>query len=272
MKIKPFIFLIIVLLPASAVFSQTFSLTFFNNGKEYKISLKSSDLKNTPSWNAEKDVDIPLPIREAIEIGRKNLRRFIPDAGDKWSVRDIALNRAGVDKWFYEVDFECPQKACAVNARVFNFFVKMDGSVVEPTISLIPTTVKPKYPRAIFARREFKVYANGNEYKVTIGDRELKDAATWNPEKEKAPPLSIQRAIAAGRDNLNLFEPLADDNWTVQKIYLQQPAPDKWFYIIEFHCMPEECKPFDTGNSMFIKMDGTIIEPTVTPVTQITKP
>jgi hypothetical protein len=141
MKLKFVILSAALLLSTSVVaFSQSIKASGFHNGYTYSYEIDDDTVKNTPSWNPEKE-DAPLSFRKAIDIARANLKRFAPKADDKWEVYKVQLQRIGTnfpvrknDKWIYEVEFYCFLGKCDVNDS-FTFYVKLDGTIVEPEVT-----------------------------------------------------------------------------------------------------------------------------------------
>ena len=142
MKLKFVILSSAFLLSTSAVaFSQSIKSSGFRNGYTYSYEIDDDTVKNTSSWNPEKE-NAPLSFRQAIDIARANLKRFVPKADDKWEVLKVELQRIGTnypvrkdDKWIYEVEFSCNLGKCDV-ADIFTIYVKLNGTIVEPEITL----------------------------------------------------------------------------------------------------------------------------------------
>jgi hypothetical protein len=107
-------------------------------------------------------------------------------------------------------------------------------------------------------------FSNGFAYKIEVSDDDLKDTPAWNPEKRDVAPLSLRRAIKVGRDNLKRFAPAADDKWDVEKVILHQMGADRWLYEVSFYCFMSKCGERNNGFTLYIKMDGRIVEPTKT--------
>ena len=137
MKLKSFAFSFALLLLSSiAVFSQEiYDSSLSRNGYIYHYVITYKTLKDTPSWNPEKK-DAPVSLRQAVEIGRNNLSRFVPEADDKWDLLGVKLHRIGWDKnkWIYEVEFYCFDKACKAGSSGFKIYVKLDGTMFEPKV------------------------------------------------------------------------------------------------------------------------------------------
>ena len=104
-------------------------------------------------------------------------------------------------------------------------------------------------------------FSNGYAYKIEVSSEDLKDTPAWNPEKGNVAPLSLRRAIQVGRSNLKRFAPHADDKWDVEKVVLHQMGKERWLYEVEFYCFMSKCGEQNHGFTIYIKMDGKIIEP-----------
>lgn len=142
MKLKFAILSVALLLSISATaFSQSINASSFRNGYTFSYKIDDDTVKNTPSWNPEKE-NAPLSFRQVIDIARANLKRFAPKADDKWEILEIKLQRIGThypvrkdDKWIYTVDFYCNLGKCDVT-NSFTIYVRLDGTIVEPEITL----------------------------------------------------------------------------------------------------------------------------------------
>jgi hypothetical protein len=109
---------------------------FLYNGLTFTYNISDADFKNTPSWHPETG-DAPLATRDALDIARKMLNRFVPD-GQRFEVEKINLERFEPHKWVFEVAFHCWDQRCSDTAVSFTVFVKMDGSVIEPEVTPTP--------------------------------------------------------------------------------------------------------------------------------------
>ena len=107
--------------------------TFVYNNLTFRYNITDDDFKNTPSWNPETD-DSPLSTREALNVARTTLHRFVPDEA-RFEVEKINLERFEPHKWVFEISFHCWDNRCSDTAVSFTVFVKMDGSVIEPEVS-----------------------------------------------------------------------------------------------------------------------------------------
>jgi hypothetical protein len=107
-------------------------------------------------------------------------------------------------------------------------------------------------------------FYGGHAYSYKISEEDLVNTPSWNPEKG-GPPLSLRKAVEIARVNLRRFVKKAD-GMAVEKIELRQMGIETWLYQIGFHCWKAECED-EAGNSftIYIKMDGSVIEPEVTP-------
>lgn len=106
---------------------------------------------------------------------------------------------------------------------------------------------------------------SGNgEFELLVSVEDLKNTPSWNPEEEDAPPLSVQDAIQIGRMNLKRLFPNVDDKWSLKKVELNQLGKNKWYYALDFYSSEEEYDDSETV-TIYIKMDGTIIERNLKP-------
>jgi hypothetical protein len=103
---------------------------------------------------------------------------------------------------------------------------------------------------------------DGNEYNYRLATDDVKNTPSWSPLNDD-PPLSMQNAVIIARDSLKRFVKNSDD-WKVNSITLKEVDTQKWIYDIGFACLKQECiKKFDTSFSLWIKMDGSIVEPEI---------
>lgn len=113
-------------------------------------------------------------------------------------------------------------------------------------------------------------FSTNNEYKIEITEADLKNTPSWIPENEEIVPLSFNEAIEIGRETVKRYIPTADNKWRLSGVMLYRMGKDKWLYSVSFHCS-QNCNGESGNFSVYIKMDGTIIEPTVTPRDKISK-
>lgn len=105
------------------------------------------------------------------------------------------------------------------------------------------------------------------KYTVKIFDEDIEKMPSWNPETEEA-PLSPRKAIEVARENISRFILQDSEKWVLENVSLSQvgsPGSDRWLYQAEFtnnHLLGTE---LDYGFSIFVKMDGTVVEPEVVP-------
>jgi hypothetical protein len=110
-------------------------------------------------------------------------------------------------------------------------------------------------------------FYGGNAYSYKITDEDLLKTPSWNPARD-GPPLSLRKAVEIARVKLRSFVKKAD-GLGVEKIALTQLGVEKWLYEVSFHCWRDECE--DSAGSdfnIYIKMDGSVIEPEITPETE----
>ncbi|CAN5570823.1 hypothetical protein BH10ACI1_BH10ACI1_22750 [soil metagenome] len=136
MKFKLVIFSIVFLLLVESAFSQVqWRENYYTiNEVKYTVKISKEDLKDTPSWNPEEEETAPLSLQKAIEIGRTNLKRIIPIADDKWRIWNISLEEMGENKWFYIIEFEPLTRLNGKHVKL-GIFIKMDGTIIEPTVT-----------------------------------------------------------------------------------------------------------------------------------------
>ena len=107
---------------------------------------------------------------------------------------------------------------------------------------------------------------SGFDYSIKVSDEDLRDTPAWNPEKEDAAPVSLRKAIEIARANLKRFAPESTEKWDVEKVALHQMGKDRWLYEVSFYCFLATCGGDDSGGfTLYVKMDGTILEPEKTP-------
>lgn len=143
MKIRIIVVSIALFLSTSVVVSgQSIKSSIFRDGFAYSYVIDDETVKNTPSWNPEKE-ESPLPFRQAIEVARRNLNKFATEADENWEVSKVTLQRIGTnfparkdEKWIYEIDFVCLLSKCESGSDSFTIYVKFDGKIVEPKVTL----------------------------------------------------------------------------------------------------------------------------------------
>jgi hypothetical protein len=264
-KIRYLSFLTFFFLSTLPVFGLGYThFWFIYNGNHYQGGFQSSEVENTPSWNPQKDDSVPLSIQNAIEIGRENLKPYIPNADEKWSVKRVDLNHVYGDKWFYSIHFYCLQPECAANARYFPVRLIMDGTFIEPN-RITPTNLVMQLE--VFSKEDFTFNFGTNVYRTKATTDDLKETPSWNPEKENTPPLSIQKALEIALDKINQSEQAASIKLNLDSIIFKNVGDDKWVYIIDFICTEELKTCGGRYFRVYVKMDGTIIEPAITPKT-----
>jgi hypothetical protein len=98
------------------------------------------------------------------------------------------------------------------------------------------------------------------KYSYEISDKTVMNTPSFNPEKEEA-PVSVRKAIEIARTSLIRFVPKADNKWELLRAELLRIGSG-WIYKIEFYCFLEKCVETDSF-TIYVKMDGTIVEPEV---------
>ena len=101
-----------------------------------------------------------------------------------------------------------------------------------------------------------------NLYSYKISKSDLPDTPAWNPEQEAA-PVSIRKALEIARSNLGRFVK-ESQAWDLEDMELKQLDKGKWLYSIFFTCWNKKCvSDYGSDFHIFVKMDGSIIEPVV---------
>ena len=107
----------------------------------------------------------------------------------------------------------------------------------------------------------------GNTYSHKISAEDLADTPSWNPEQGD-PPLSLRKALEIARGSLRRYKSKAEV-MSVEKIELRQMGVEKWLYEVAFYCWKDVCEDkAGNGFRIYVKMDGSVIEPEITPETK----
>jgi hypothetical protein len=111
---------------------------------------------------------------------------------------------------------------------------------------------------------------NGFTYTYHLSTSDIAHTPSWNPLKGE-PPVSLRKALEIATVNLHRFVKDAD-GWDVSHIDLKQMDTGKWIYEISFGCIHRGCIN-QTGSDfpILLKMDGSVVEPEVTPSRQAHK-
>jgi hypothetical protein len=111
----------------------------------------------------------------------------------------------------------------------------------------------------------FTRYVDGRRFSFKVTAEELQSLPSWNPETEDV-PLSARKAIEVAKINLSRFLP-TPDRWTLDHIDISRMTKDKWIYEVYFDCLSEDCGRRDSDWSfmIYVKMDGSIVEPVIEP-------
>ena len=110
-------------------------------------------------------------------------------------------------------------------------------------------------------------YIYGNKFTVRVFDEDIAKMTAWDPEKEES-PLSPRKAIEIARRNLPRFITKDTERWMLEGLSLEQigrPGGNKWLYQVAFTNDGLLGSGMDYSFSIFVKMDGAIIEPEVVP-------
>ena|SRR5258708_21389875 len=112
---------------------------------------------------------------------------------------------------------------------------------------------------------------DGYDYSITVSNENLRSTPSWNPEKQDAAPVSLRKAIEIARTSLKRFVTRNTDKWDVEKVTLHQMGKDKWLYEVGFYCFLATCGGDASGGfTIYVKMDGTILEPEKTLAKKLT--
>jgi hypothetical protein len=135
------------LLSSNSVTAQTSTTTTIFSYGENEVSYKYTDLDflNTPSWKPEEG-EPPVSLQRAMAVARTNLQRFVKNAGDL-KVKNLVLHAFGKDNWLYDISFDCSTEECkkSVSGQLFMIYVKMDGLIIEPKITLRKEKVRANH-------------------------------------------------------------------------------------------------------------------------------
>ena len=109
---------------------------------------------------------------------------------------------------------------------------------------------------------------NNLTFRYDLQDSDFKDTPSWNPETEES-PLSVPKVVAIARVNLQRFVSDAE-KFEIEKIKLERFEPHKWLFEISFHCWDKQCSDTSMSFPIFLKLNGSIVEPKVTPKERVT--
>ena len=107
-------------------------------------------------------------------------------------------------------------------------------------------------------------YIYGQKYTIKVFDEDFETMLSWNPETEEA-PLSVRMAIEVSQRNLARFISKDTEKWVLDKVTLSQPCKTKWLYEVEFLNLDLLGSEMDMAFTIFVRMDGTIVEPEIVP-------
>ncbi|HYX72922.1 MAG TPA: hypothetical protein VE732_09130 [Nitrososphaera sp.] len=108
-------------------------------------------------------------------------------------------------------------------------------------------------------------YRDGYRYTFKLTEEEIQKLPSWNPETADV-PLSAHKAVEIAQSNLKRLMPKTTEKWRLDGVNLSRMGmgKDKWIYEIEF--LAEEIRmDSDISFTIFVKMDGTIVEPEIVP-------
>ena len=105
-------------------------------GKRYTFTITSKMQAHCPKWNPDKSPNPPLSAAKALASARKFISTIEHDPGYKWELDDLSL----VDAcgWAWRARFELHWLGAASSGQPFTMhcWVLMDGTVVQPLITL----------------------------------------------------------------------------------------------------------------------------------------
>ena len=102
---------------------------------------------------------------------------------------------------------------------------------------------------------------NNQTFRYEFQDSDVKDSPSWNPETEKS-PLSVPKAVDIARLNLQRFL-LDAEKFEIEEIHLERFEPHKWLFQISFHCWDQQCSDTSVSFPIFLKLDGSVVEPKI---------
>ncbi|HYE73533.1 MAG TPA: hypothetical protein VEF04_09380 [Blastocatellia bacterium] len=111
-------------------------------------------------------------------------------------------------------------------------------------------------------RRSAEYIIGKKVYSYEFTDDDLSRTPFWDISKKEPPPISMNQALDGTRSYLQKHFPNADQ-WIVDSIRLDLVGKRKWIYEIQYFC-PENVCDESTHFSVIMKMDGKIIEHTIT--------
>lgn len=107
-------------------------------------------------------------------------------------------------------------------------------------------------------------YIGDKKYEVNVVEKDLEEMPNWNPETDPV-PITIRDVTQTARTNLKRLAPESlYASYSLDEVNLFK-LRDKWFYQVSFKSLDLLFGDDDSGEfSIFVKMDGSILEPKVT--------
>jgi hypothetical protein len=122
----------------------------------------------------------------------------------------------------------------------------------------------------------FGYWYDGNDYEITISMERLHKCPDWDPSKEENPPLSARKALEKGQTFISRFPAKNGNFWEFEGISLVEikgsgfapafPIREGWVWRARYQLRPPGGGTgFWPTIDCYILMDGTVVEPKVTP-------
>jgi hypothetical protein len=109
---------------------------------------------------------------------------------------------------------------------------------------------------------------HNQKFRYDFQDGDFNDTRSWKPETDES-PLSVPKAVDIARVNLQRFVSQAEE-FEIENIELERFEPHKWLFKISFHCWDKQCSDTTVGFPIFLKLDGSVVEPKVMPKAKVT--
>jgi hypothetical protein len=162
-------------------------------------------------------------------------------------------------------EFAPPRQLRRWVARLTEGGTKLKLAIILSTLGFVALLATPIQAQLMGHGRSMSAsFSYDNlSFRYNVSDDDLKNTPSWNPESEES-PLSNRKALDVARIALNRFVKNAD-RFEVDKINLERFEPHKWVFEIAFHCWDNRCSDTSDSFTIFVKMDGSTIEPAVSP-------
>ncbi len=110
--------------------------------------------------------------------------------------------------------------------------------------------------------RFLKVFYNNLSFSYDIPGSDYEKTPSWDPASEEA-PLSMKKVVEIARLNLQRFVK-ESEKFDIESIFIEEFGTQKWIFQVTFHCWYESCSNSPASFPIFVKLDGTVIEPKIT--------